>query len=271
MTTIASYGLDPTYDNRPLCLVAQHLVDSGSETMSVNDATTDPRFAALPLFRNHESPRSFNGAPVRIGGISTGVVMVMNDSPRRLSEPKRNLVKHTADLVSECIADGNDFSSLSAFSESLESGTANLSLHPLPEAPPSQPRRNPGSETPSPAPPSDRPGLKVLVVDDEESLATVVGEIVRQLGHSATLAFSADEALNALRAEHFDVLLSDIVMPGRMDGVALVTLCKQEFPTLRCILTTGYGGPENVAHAPTTEWLEKPYRKADLAALLAQA
>jgi len=60
--------------------------------------------------------------------------------------------------------------------------------------------------------------LTVLVVDDEESLANSIAEVLTRYGHSPTAVFSADEALGCLNGSDFDVILADVHMPG-VDGM----------------------------------------------------
>jgi signal transduction histidine kinase len=60
--------------------------------------------------------------------------------------------------------------------------------------------------------------LRVLVVDDEEPLATSIAEVLSHYGHSPTTAFSADQAIDRLAGADFDVILADVHMPGE-DGM----------------------------------------------------
>jgi CheY-like chemotaxis protein len=64
-------------------------------------------------------------------------------------------------------------------------------------------------------------GLQVLLVDDEADAREVAQVALASLGAEVRLAASADEALQALRSDRFDVLVSDIGMPG-MDGLAFI-------------------------------------------------
>ena len=61
----------------------------------------------------------------------------------------------------------------------------------------------------------------ILVVEDEEAVRAIVGEQLRSLGYDVKLAGHAEEALALLRAHQFDLVLTDVVMPGRLNGKGL--------------------------------------------------
>ncbi|MCP5153127.1 MAG: PAS domain S-box protein [Ectothiorhodospiraceae bacterium] len=75
------------------------------------------------------------------------------------------------------------------------------------------------------------PGLRVLVVDDEHDVSEMLGEILREEGHEVLVASDGGEALDALAAREFDVVLSDLRMPG-LDGPALYRRLADERPAL---------------------------------------
>ena len=115
---------------------------------------------------------------------------------------------------------------------------------------------------------------RILVVDDEEPLRTLVARGLSLDGHSCLTASDGAEALDILEAEQgrFDLLLTDIRMP-LMDGIALALAAKQEFPQLTIILMTGYA--EQAAMSPQflgtqMELLVKPFDAQALAAKLHQ-
>ena len=84
-------------------------------------------------------------------------------------------------------------------------------------------------------------GLRVLVVEDQESVLRTVTRMLRQLGFIVTAAGSADLALDHLEAgEEFDLLFTDIVLPGAMDGVGLAEEMRGRSPATRILLTSGF-------------------------------
>jgi signal transduction histidine kinase len=94
---------------------------------------------------------------------------------------------------------------------------------------------------PSLPPPSDNlDGTEsLLVVDDDEQVRRTLERILTRHGYRVHTEASAAGALTALDAQHFDLLLSDVVL-GASDGVTLVSQAKQRFPDLRVIFVTGY-------------------------------
>ena len=109
------------------------------------------------------------------------------------------------------------------------------------------------------------PQLRVLVVEDEAGLCELACIWVESLGFDVVGVDSPDQALAQLAAERFDVLFSDVMMPGSMDGVALAHEAKRRHPGLRVVLTSGH--PQRLLDDPNVpgEALGKPYSKAELA------
>ena len=126
--------------------------------------------------------------------------------------------------------------------------------------------------TPVSAPPSApaRLPVSVLFVDDDPLVRESVVPILEQHGATVICAQNADEGLHMLEhGQQIDVLFSDIVMPGSMNGIGLATLARQRYPTLAIVLATGYFG-EKIA-LPGVRLLTKPYRTDDAVAALAEA
>lgn len=118
-------------------------------------------------------------------------------------------------------------------------------------------------------PPAFLAACRVLVVDDEPGLRELASLWLESLGCEVATAESAAQALEQLRLAPFDVLFSDVVMPGSMDGVDLAREAQGRWPHLKLILATGYSWRDVGALDFTVELLNKPYRKADLARVLA--
>jgi CheY-like chemotaxis protein len=81
----------------------------------------------------------------------------------------------------------------------------------------------------------------VLIVEDSPEVAEVTASLVEQLGYRTVRAENAIEALNRLqRGERIDLVLSDIVMPGSMNGIALAHEINNRYPHLPVLLASGY-------------------------------
>ncbi|MFS2008628.1 PAS domain-containing protein [Azospirillum sp. CT11-132] len=103
-----------------------------------------------------------------------------------------------------------------------------------------------------------RVGGHVLVVEDDPIVALTVATALEDAGFTITRATTADEALPLLEAGGFDLLFSDVVMPGTMSGVDLARTAQRLRPDLPVVLATGYS--EEVARATGVMVLPKPYR-----------
>jgi PAS domain S-box-containing protein len=119
------------------------------------------------------------------------------------------------------------------------------------------PRSHAQPETaPIECPPAPTGGL-ALLVEDNPAVAMVGREMLGQLGYDVRLAANAPRALEMLNREDFDLLVSDIVMPGGMNGVELARAVRATRPGLPILLVTGYAGSAASTEFPV---LRKPYR-----------
>ncbi len=103
-----------------------------------------------------------------------------------------------------------------------------------------------------------RVGGHVLVVEDDPIVALTVATALEDAGFTITRTATADEALPLLEAGGFDLLFSDVVMPGTLSGVDLARTAQRLRPDLPVVLATGYS--EDVARATGVMVLPKPYR-----------
>jgi two-component system cell cycle response regulator len=108
---------------------------------------------------------------------------------------------------------------------------------------------------------------RILVVDDEPFFQEMFREVLAAAGHATRTASSSEEALQLLAKEHFDLLVTDIVMPG-LDGIGLVREAKKRDPDIEAVAVTGH---ENVRlavqamKAGCAEFLTKPVDRGELA------
>ncbi|MER2559266.1 MAG: ATP-binding protein [Myxococcaceae bacterium] len=121
--------------------------------------------------------------------------------------------------------------------------------------------------TPRPAPPR-RHGERVLLVDDDEQVRRSVERVLVRAGYHVQAVSSAEAALELLDKERFDLLLTDIMLPGR-DGIQLADEAQQRFPPLRVCFMTGYA--RGRVAVGTTPHVTKPFTATDLLARINQA
>jgi PAS domain S-box-containing protein len=108
--------------------------------------------------------------------------------------------------------------------------------------------------------------LRILLVEDNPEVADVTAKLIEHLGHEVVVAGSASAALRVIAepaAQNIDLLLSDIVMAGDINGLGLARRLRLERPNLRILLVTGYSR-EAEAIGDEFQILAKPYQIADL-------
>ncbi|MCD6358978.1 MAG: response regulator [Dehalococcoidia bacterium] len=108
---------------------------------------------------------------------------------------------------------------------------------------------------------------KILVVDDQSMIRDVIRDILKQSGHQIATAESGADALDVLQEEDFDVLLTDIMMPG-MSGLELVSKVRELKPMVVSVLLTAYPSvdsiDQSIAHLGAYDYLLKPVDKNKL-------
>jgi len=112
---------------------------------------------------------------------------------------------------------------------------------------------------------------QVLVVEDDDEVAALTVEMIHQLGYDTTRVASAEAALGALADRRsVDIVFSDVMMPGRMNGVELAQEIRRRRPNLPVLLTSGYAeAARREAGAQQIKIIPKPYRIDELRDALA--
>jgi signal transduction histidine kinase/CheY-like chemotaxis protein len=107
-----------------------------------------------------------------------------------------------------------------------------------------------------------QPDAHVLLVEDDDEVAAMVEEMLLQLGFAVTRTASATAALGALaNGRRIDLVFSDIMMPGGMNGVDLARELRRRRPNLPVLLTSGYAeSTRREAEAEGITVLAKPFR-----------
>ena len=102
-------------------------------------------------------------------------------------------------------------------------------------------------------------GKRVLLVDDDEGVRSVTADSLETLGFEVVEAEDAKTALGYLDGTKFDLLISDIMMPGGMDGIGLARQARARWPDMPTLLISGYS--PSVQQAMTNGWqvIAKPF------------
>ena len=111
--------------------------------------------------------------------------------------------------------------------------------------------------------PDSPPPQTVLVVEDEVLIRLVIAEYLRECGYRVHEAANADEALAVLEEPNVavDIVFSDVIMPGSMDGFGLARWIRAHRPQIDVVLTSGIDRSAEIAGVlcEAGPLLEKPY------------
>jgi DNA-binding NtrC family response regulator len=115
--------------------------------------------------------------------------------------------------------------------------------------------------------------VKILIVEDEAMMRNLLLKILESEGYKVTLASSAAEALKKLETEKYDLMLSDVKMPG-MNGFDLLEKVKGQWSDMAVIVMTGYGDAYTVKEAlmkGADEYLSKPFKSHEVSLIVERA
>lgn len=107
---------------------------------------------------------------------------------------------------------------------------------------------------------------KILVVDDEEALRTVLSTELEGEGYQVSTAGDGEEAIKILGSQQFHLILLDIKMPN-VDGFEVLKFVKEKQPTTKVIMLTGFADLKNAIESKklgAEDFVSKPYDLVDL-------
>jgi PAS domain S-box-containing protein len=112
---------------------------------------------------------------------------------------------------------------------------------------------------------------RVLLVEDDPAVRMLAFELLEDMGYRVVAADTAESALEVLADGEFDLLLTDIVLPGGMNGVEMSLQMLERRPGLKIVYMTGYADDALADHdlpEGDSAFLSKPFRKAELSLVL---
>ena len=115
--------------------------------------------------------------------------------------------------------------------------------------------------------------IAILVVDDEKTLRDLLYKILSKEGYTVDTAVDGQDALEKLRKNEYQLLLSDVKMP-RLNGFELLKIIKQEFPDMGVIMMTAYGDSFTVKDAlllGADEYITKPFKSFEINLIIERA
>jgi signal transduction histidine kinase/DNA-binding response OmpR family regulator len=117
------------------------------------------------------------------------------------------------------------------------------------------------------------PKEKVLIVDDEIDVLDLCKRILESQGYQVTSAHNGHEAIDIARHEHFDLLLTDIKMPG-IEGLDIAQALKASDPGIICVTMTGFSTMDmaiNALKLGIDEFILKPFTPKELSLAISKA
>ena len=102
---------------------------------------------------------------------------------------------------------------------------------------------------------------RLLIVDDDPQILNMLGDILEDAGYSLSFSANGEEALKKLEEEEFQLVISDVRMPG-IDGFELLKAIKERFNSIKVILMTGYTDDYDISDAlilGADDYITKPF------------
>jgi DNA-binding response OmpR family regulator len=115
--------------------------------------------------------------------------------------------------------------------------------------------------------------MNALIVDDDQSTLCIIADAVRSLGVNTVECEDGKDALNALKASEFDIVVSDLIMP-KMSGMMLLHSMLEEGYQIPFIFVTGFSDKDSAIQAlrlGAFDYLEKPFEIEDLKTIVVEA
>jgi CheY-like chemotaxis protein len=104
---------------------------------------------------------------------------------------------------------------------------------------------------------------RVLLLEDDDPIRELMVEYLRDEGFHVTEARTGDQAMTLLvEPDRYDILMTDVRMPGRLDGVDVAEFVRRQYPDMPVLITSGYAAQlvgRIRALGPPTVFINKPY------------
>jgi FixJ family two-component response regulator len=122
-------------------------------------------------------------------------------------------------------------------------------------------------------PAEDKRSIRIAIVDDDDDIVDVLGEVLRRSGYEPDLYTNPRDAAVAATSQEYDVIISDLAMPG-ISGIDLLSQVKKTFPLTQFLMITGYASVKSAAeamHRGAISYLTKPLTSTQILAHLEKA
>ncbi|UAA40578.1 response regulator [Paraneptunicella aestuarii] len=114
---------------------------------------------------------------------------------------------------------------------------------------------------------SDKKNSKLLVVEDDPEVRMIQCQILKIAGYDFDEAVDGEEAINLLKSHHYDLLFTDVMLPGALNGVDVANEARKLNPDIRILFATGYMQESDFAsldNQQQNDILHKPFRREEL-------
>ena len=118
------------------------------------------------------------------------------------------------------------------------------------------------------ATPGENTLVRIAVVDDDEDIVTLLGEVLKRAGYTPDLFTNSGDAVLAATSQEYDLVITDLEMP-EVSGIELLTSVKRVFPLSECIMITGFASVKSAAdamHKGAHSYLTKPLTSTQIVA-----
>ena len=109
--------------------------------------------------------------------------------------------------------------------------------------------------------------IRILVADDEDPVRRICQRILTPLGYSLQIASDSEAALALAEQQPFDLLLTDLRMPGEMTGLELAKKVRQRLPAIKVIIMTAFPSVDSAVDSMRlglADYLVKPFDASEL-------
>jgi DNA-binding response OmpR family regulator len=114
---------------------------------------------------------------------------------------------------------------------------------------------------------------KILVVDDEKTVCDSIKKILSRKGYSVDNTLNADEAVDKIKNNSYDLVITDLMMP-KISGMELLQIVKEHYPELEVVVVTGYASIDTAVEATklgAADYLPKPFTPSELTEITRKA
>ena len=115
---------------------------------------------------------------------------------------------------------------------------------------------------------------QILVVDDDQLILVFLSAVLAEEGYQVTCACDGRQAVELMRENRFDLVITDVAMPGDLNGLDVLRIAKQIDPQYRVIVMTGYdyvGAADRVLKLGAVDYLPKPFNLTLITLTVAKA